>query len=139
MTIEAGLVTYLATVAGVTNLVAARIYPHKAPQGGTVPYITYQVVSEPHEHNMAGAAGLTTARVQFDCVDDDDVGAAAVGEALRAAMQGYRGAMGSSAVRRCHLDNRSSFVFDPTHATDASRYSRVLDFFITYEETIPSF
>ena len=44
-----------------------QIYPTIVPQDKPLPYIRYQVVSDPRPENLSGYDGARVARVQIDC------------------------------------------------------------------------
>ena len=139
MTIEAAVYSRLGAVAGVTALVSTRIYPDQGPQKPTDPYITFRVVSERHEHHMTAAAGGVFARVQIDCWSRTSEDAAAVGEAVRNALQGWTGTAGSVAVKLSHLANRFSMPAGPSDGSDAAWHRATLDFLMGHTETVPTF
>lgn len=60
--------TELLNASAVTALVASRIYPHKAPQGATVPFVVITTISSIPFNSMTGTSGtrLRSARVQVD-------------------------------------------------------------------------
>jgi len=97
ITIEEGLYYFLKNNAGVSNLVAARIYPNKLPQTATLPAITYQRISTPrvHTHDTSGAVGTAHPRFQFDAWGTTYSSCQAVSDAIRAALNGYKGTMGA--------------------------------------------
>ena len=64
-TIEAGLVAYLATVSGVTDLLENRIYPLTAPQEAELPNAAFQRISGPRIPTHGGPSGLAFARIQI--------------------------------------------------------------------------
>ncbi|MGB2081900.1 MAG: DUF3168 domain-containing protein [Psychrobacter sp.] len=50
-------------------LVDSRIYPHIAPQGATVPYIVWQVISAQPQNTLDGTTHHQWLRVQIDIYD----------------------------------------------------------------------
>lgn len=50
-------------------LVDRRIYPHIAPQGATVPYIVWQVISAQPQNTLDGTTQHQWLRVQIDVYD----------------------------------------------------------------------
>lgn len=139
MTIEAAVYSRLSAVAGVTALVGTRIYPVQAPQTATKPYIVFRVVNESHEHHMAGAAGLAAPRVQLDIYATTSLAAAQAGEAVRLALQGWRGVAGGVQVRNSHLENRLTFADSQSDGTDVPSFRVTMDFLMTHAESVPTF
>lgn len=105
MTIEAGIYAHLIADSGVFGLVGTRIYPQVIPQDAEMPAMAYQRISGPRDHAHTGPTGLVSARVQLTCMAASYDGAKALGEAVRAAMDGYSGTMGTVTVDACLLDN----------------------------------
>jgi hypothetical protein len=99
LTIEEGLYTKLSTTVGITNLISTRVYPNKLPQTVTLPAMTYQRIDTPrvHSHDSSGSAGTAHPRFQFDCWAETYSGAKAISDALRAALNGYKGTITSGA------------------------------------------
>lgn len=98
ITIEQGLYHFLTNTAGITALVSTRIYPNKLPQTVTLPAITYQRISTPriHTHDTSGKTGTAHPRFQFDAWGTSYASCKAVADAIRAALNGYRGTMGGA-------------------------------------------
>lgn len=82
------LVGVLEASAGVTALVAQRIYPVTLPQGVTLPAIRYQVVDDVPELSHSGGSNLAQVRVQLTVCATTYAGAEAVARALRGALHG---------------------------------------------------
>ena len=99
LTIEAGLVTKLTTTAGLTTLISTRTYLERIPQGATLPCLTYQRISTPRvlTHDTSGSAGTAYPRFQFDAWATTYTSAKAISDALRTALNGYRGTITSGA------------------------------------------
>lgn len=99
LSIEAGLVYKLTNTAGVTALVSTRVYLERIPQGATLPCITYQRIDTPRvtTHDTSGSAGTAYPRFQFDAWATTYASARAITDAVRAALNGYRGTITSGA------------------------------------------
>lgn len=143
MSMRTALVAELEGNGGVSALVGTRIYPVVGPRLATLPYIIYQRISQTHEHHTTAAAGLTTPRWQITCVASSASGAAALGEAVREALDGFRGTMGSggntASVRMCHLDNEIEGFEDKDDASPVELHTVILDYMIAHTESVPTF
>lgn len=100
ITIEEGLAAFLVANAGVNALISGRVYPNKLPQDVTLPAITYQRIDSPriHAHDSSGATGTARPRMQIDCWaggSEPYKSAKAISDAVRAALDGYRGTFGT--------------------------------------------
>lgn len=108
MTIEAAITKHLTENAGVASLAAGRVYPGHLPQKPTLPAIVMHRISGPREHSHDGSSGLAHPRFQFDVWAGSHVKAKALAEAVRAAMDGFRGTMGGAGgveVSGCFLED----------------------------------
>lgn len=83
------LYTILAAATDLTALVSTRIYPDKAPQHATAPYVVFQRVSGTHLESHQGSSGLAMPRFQFDAWAPQRSAAENVGKQIRLALQGY--------------------------------------------------
>ena len=63
----------------------------------TLPALTYQRIDTPrvHSHDTSGATGTAHPRIQFDCWAASYANAKGLADALRGALNGYKGTMGS--------------------------------------------
>lgn len=100
----AGLVTYIAS-----NVASAgNGYPNEVPQG--VSGWSYAVIDDVQELKHGGALNYYKARIQVDLQYEATASKSAalvtheVADALRAALDGYKGAMGSASVKFCKTE-----------------------------------
>jgi hypothetical protein len=59
--------TRLVNAAPVPAIVGTRIYPTFVAQGASLPYVRYQVISDPRPEHLQGYDGARVSRVQCDC------------------------------------------------------------------------
>ena len=96
MSIETGLYAYLTANSGVSAIVSTRLYPLKLPQGATLPALAYQLISNARPHDItAGPTGHAFPRFQITSYAESYSAAKSLAAAVRSALDGYRGAMGS--------------------------------------------
>lgn len=137
------LKAHAATTALVGTGTSARIFPAIAPTSAAVPRITYHRIANSHVHHMGGASGLTATTMQIDCWDDDYLGANALGETVRDALDGYRGTMGTggqtSAVQATFLNGDRTDFFPPTDASQIGFHRVMMEFVFWHTETVPDF
>lgn len=130
---------YLRNQSEVTDLVTSSgVTWDSRDRNPTLPYVLVQEISANSHEHLGGSSGLTTDRVQIDCVADDAGDADAIREEVRKVMQGFRGTMTSKAVKGCSHDGTSSFVDYPKNNSSIVEYVKTIDFRITYAETVPS-
>jgi len=90
-----GLVQFLLAQAPITALVGNAIQPIPATE--PYPCITYQMVSDVPQYTLTGTAGLSQARIVFDCFATNSKGGYLVARnialAVKAALSGYSGTL----------------------------------------------
>ena len=130
MSILFSMLAYLKTCTAITDLVGTKIYPVRYPQGAleNKPFITYQLIDEPTVNTHDGKS-VYKARVQVDAWGETYLSAHAVGDALHAALHGYRGSWSPYTIGNV-LRKRKQDIPEPD--IEASRVSQ--DFVISYSE-----
>lgn len=131
MTIRTGLRALLAADAGVQALVGtapARIHSGQLPQKPTLPAIVFYLASGPKVSALDGPTGFAQDRWSFDCWGDDEDAAAALADAVEAALDGFTGTADDTTIRGCTQDNRLQSIIE-----EETRDHRVtVDFMITH-------
>lgn len=130
--VEEAVKARLGAVSGVTSLISTRVYPVKLPQSATLPAVTYQRVSTIRENAMAADPGVARTRLQVTCAADSYSGLKAVTEAVRAALQRYRGTVGGVVVLDVFLDNETDLFGEEEN--DAGVYLTAQDFIVIHRE-----
>lgn len=132
--------TYLESISGITAKVSTRIYPHHLPKTPkTYPVITHQLVDNDHLHHIGSASGSSTARIQVDCWGQTMADVETLAEAVRAALQGYSGAMGAITVSFVQLAGERDLHEPPKEGSNQWLYRRSMDFQVKYKESVPTF
>ena len=89
--VEEALFTRLSGFAGLTALVAARIYPVMLPQDVVLPAVSYRRIAGSRTSAMGSDTGLAHPRFEVNAWSQDYLTAKQVKEQLRAALQRWRG------------------------------------------------
>lgn len=97
--IEEGLVTYLSADSGVAAIAGDRIYINHLPQEPTFPAITFSNISSVPYMTISEKGSMDRSRFQIDAWSQDPVEAKTLSNAIRAALEGYRGMMGNETVK----------------------------------------
>lgn len=126
MMLEEALYSYLSGHAGLTALVAARIYPVALPQSTTLPAVTFLRVDAPTLQTFCGTA-KTRARVQVSAWGTTHIQALTVAEQVRAALDNYAGLMGGGVY--CDVTLLSDHSFNDS---EPGWYQLVSDFEVWY-------
>ena len=103
--IEQDLRTYLLAQPAIAALIGTRCYPARLPQGAARPALTYQRIARTTSITHDGAADLGRARIQIDCWTDSYEAMVGLAKAIRAALSGYRGPMGSNGATAARIVN----------------------------------
>ncbi len=131
MTIESALYDKISGTTAITDLVGTRIYPELAPAGVARPYLTYQVISTTRSRHFTGVTGsqVDFVRVDVNVWADTSLSRRNVVEAVRDALDGFRGAMGTEAldVRRVEVGGPSMSSINPEAADETPLYRAILD------------
>ncbi len=112
----------------------SRIFPNRLPQGIVKPSIVYTLISDAGDYHMQGASGLAHPRYQIDAWAQTVDLAASLALAIKNAIDGYRGTMGSGDalvnVQGVFRDSAGREDFDET----ARLYRSGRDYFIWFGE-----
>lgn len=115
MSIEADLRTFLLADAGVAAIVASGgVYSAPAPQDAKMPFVLYQKLTGERVRSLCGPSGLAFPSYQLDCWSDDpQLGGSyaqvkALAQAVRKALDGYKGRWSGLSVWISLLDERDS-------------------------------
>lgn len=100
---RAGMYSYLSADAGLTAAVGGRIYPTLAPSTAPLPYVVYQRIDEEESGHLGGLSGLSRATYQFNIWGRTEQHVETVLQALKLALDRYRGLMGSVPVVECRI------------------------------------
>lgn len=119
----------LANFAGLTALVGDRIYPIRAPQNVTLPYVVYAEQAPIDESpNLEDSGGLLTSRVQVDAWGTTAKQAAQVGDQARKALRDFSGTVGGIAVQNIRADGGFD---DADTDVEPVLYRRSRDYLVT--------
>jgi hypothetical protein len=141
MSIKTDLRAHLAddnTISGITS----RIRLSRSEQSDSLPRVVIHQIDGDHKHHMTAATGKAIGRFQIDCHAATPIAAEALAEAVRQALDGFRGEMNSGTfVSMCHLiDERTDYT--PPHEgghADKGVDTVQLDYRIGWTVSVPSF
>jgi len=141
MSIEQAIYQEMADDNTVSDLVSTRIYRQgRTPTSATLPRITYGKVDNVHVRHQTAGSGLATSRFQVDCWADTPAEASTLYDAVRKALDNFRGTMGSGSytatVKSSVLDNDSDGWVEPIEAGQEGPCRVTMDFIVTYTETV---
>jgi deferrochelatase/peroxidase EfeB len=129
--------SYLAADAGVSALVASRIYPVALDVTAPRPALVYQrMPRSPHDQTLTASLGTSLATFHITAFADDYADADALAEAVRQAMQAFSGTMGATHVDSAVLADDYDEYFDPVDGSSRGTYAVISEFRIRYRESI---
>lgn len=142
MSIKVALRQYLLTQVNVISLVGDRVHHNYRPQRGELPAVSFFGVSRTHRYNLEGTGrdNVPVDRIQIDCYARSADQAEEVADAVRAALDGFRGHMSDVFVQACLLEEAGRDDYYPDQAgSDRGIHAVSLDAVISYESTAPTF
>ena len=114
--------------AAATDL-ADRIYPLQIPSGTAFPNAVYQRVSTRRDATLGGPNGQSLARLQLDVYAKTHLQARAIADAVRVALDGFRGTQSGVVIQDAYLENEHDLFDEQTGI-----YRIILEFQIRFEE-----
>jgi hypothetical protein len=90
-----------ATVKAITT----HCWPVMIPQDATYPLILYTRISGERDHVLQGPSGMAHPRFQLDAFAETYTGAKALANAIREALDGYRGTAAGTRIGSCLIDS----------------------------------
>lgn len=129
MNIEEGIFLFLKDAVELKHLIGDSIFPLTVPEREALPYITYRRISGARVRSISGPSGIARPRFQFDiyALKYDD--SRDIANALRRAMDGFSGFMGSVQVGSVTL-----YVERDQYQDESRTYRFTLDFVISHKE-----
>lgn len=138
MSAYAALMTRFAAVTAVTDAVSTRIWQQRAPDDPTLPYMVVHAIGGTPHHHYGGAAVVAEEVYQLDIYAATTASRDSVKEAVRNALDGYRGTVGSVVVQTITLEP----PIDDIEGLDAGRQSGIytsrIDARVFYERAEPT-
>ena len=129
MSLEAGIVARLAATSAITSLVSSRIYANVLPDKTTHPAIVYQLISTLPISSLNDDTGKIRSRVQFTLISDTTAQRIELSDAIKTALQRYKGAVSDITI----LDSRLENISDQAYDLETNQTARIADFLIIYE------
>jgi hypothetical protein len=138
--LEAGLVSYLHSKAGITCLVGSRIYAGYAQRGQTsFPLLVYEVTTVDLAHVLSGSAGYATAEIELDCFSSAYADVVQLAEVLRQCLDGFRGWWGCVGIASCLVTGWHDDDEAPQDGSGTWWYRRGLELEVTFYQPVPQF
>lgn len=140
MSLKSELYTKLTNDATLSALIGTRLFPDRADQTTTMPYITYEDVSQRTTHHFGGvsATGFAVVTVQFSVWASGPKSRSDVEAALRIALDGkHKEFFGAIWINSIEYINGVDAPKDPKDGSqDNAIYGKHMDFEIMHERAI---
>lgn len=128
--IEDALFTRMSGFAGLSALIATRVYPVLLPQNPTYPAATYAFISGVPASAMGADVGFTRKRARVTVWSKTYLEMTGVADQVRLCLERWRGTVNGVVIQDTYVENASLDLYD-----DVSRvYYRPLDFMIVHQE-----
>jgi len=108
--IDQSLHSVLVSDAGVSAIVAARVYPLELPQEPTLPAIVYFKISSSRLTHHGTTSKYCEANYQISCVAATVLGAKLLAAAVVSAVHGYSGTVDSLRIFVCEVISESDLL-----------------------------
>ena len=143
MTIRAALYSHLTGTLAITDTLSkatAVYYQGTYPNSPPAKYIGIQQISRVGTPHLGGDGGLAQKRFQLNCWADSSEDCDLITEALRKALNGFRGDFGFDAstvfANEIRLDDDNDEPLDPIDSSQQGKVGRRLDFLIWHQESL---
>ena len=131
---------YLIGEPSIEAIVGDRVYTDRLKQSSELPAIVLQdSISGVTYENLTTGDGVAQRRIQVDCITQDRAAAEYLRDAVRLVTSTYRGTWGTTAPIFIHGANIATIAGgwdDPKDGGDLPRFRRIIDFLVTYDETL---
>jgi len=119
--------------ATLTGLIGTRIYPGKAPQDPTLPYVVYHRISTTRTPTLNGPTLVPETRIQLDIIATSQASAELVATAIRNRIDGYTGTSASVSVLSSVVEDEQD-MSEAIDGSDSIYYRVVMDVLIQHRE-----
>ena len=109
--------------------ITTRCYPGKIPQNPEYPLIVYHKVTGMRDHHLQGPSGLAHPRFQVEAWATTYDAAKALANAIRGALDGYKGTVGAVAIGSILIESERD-VYEEA----VSCHRVIMDFFVWHSE-----
>jgi len=109
--------------------ITTRCYPGKIPQNPEYPLIVYYKVTGNRDHHLQGPSGLAHPRFQVEAWATTYDAAKALANAIRVALDGYKGTVGAVAIGSILMEAERD-----TYEDVVSCHRVIMDFFVWHSE-----
>jgi hypothetical protein len=132
VTLRQAVRAMLADAPGVSAIVGGRVYNATAARGVVYPRITFTVPGQSGEHLLSGPDGSAVARVRVSCWATDGETAERLSNAVKAALDGFQGYVGSVYVENCGWAFEADQTEPAGDGASGTIHQTLVDFYIDH-------
>ena len=132
---ERRLVNKILNTSTITDIVGARLFPIKLPEGATLPAITYELSMDFAVNHATGSTSTSHCRIELSSWAEGPQGYPAVkalANVLKAALRGWSESTGTPTVSSCHYQSGEDAPEDPYDGQDTGRYRVIQEYLLWY-------
>lgn len=143
MSFESALYNHLAADSGIAAIVSTRIYQEVAPTNVTMPYITWQIISDVPTGHLGAESGIARKVVQIDLFASTDIACNALEDEVRKSIDGLSlatmGAGGETIyLRSCRKLGSFQRMIPPSDGSQNRIYRRMAEYSFWHTESVPT-
>lgn len=129
--IEEALFARLSTFAGLTALIGTKIFPLRAPDDFSAPFVIYQKITGKREQSHEGDSSLVHPRIQYSCWGINYGSAKLVSRQVVKALHAFKGVVSGVDIQFVEVDSEVD-TFDE----DTKLYRVLVDVIVWHREVI---
>jgi len=137
MAFKDDLYSKLTATTGITDIVETRIYYGIAPTNADVPYLTYMRISDDQIHHTGAASAFTRCQYQFSCWAFKELTSDNIANAVRNALDGFNGTLGSTRTR-IQMTDQVDLYDSPDDGSQAGLWHIAVTFDIWHQRAVPT-
>jgi len=121
--------TLVTATTPLSTLIGTRCHYNHVPESSAKPFVWFRVASDTEERTLDGVGGLHEALVDMECNASTETSAQSVADALKAKLDGYKGAMGNETAQAAFLRDKDDDYVPYSNASDEGAH--VVSFTLT--------
>lgn len=132
--IEDAIYTQITSDVAVAAVLSTRLYPVIAPDGASLPYATYQVISDLLPYGVSGSVNLRDCRVQVSVWATTYDAARSLAKLIETAVDGAAGTIASMDVDHMETISMNDLAYVAGDNEQQDRFGKAIDVRIFYRE-----
>lgn len=138
MSILGDIRTYIAGRSSVITLCGTRVYSLRGPVNTPVPYVIVEREGGEPDYSLLAETGSARVEIAVSCYGATATSAEEVAAAVRNALSGFRGQMGSTTATAPIITDSVLDYLPPEDGSDRGHYVETLRFEVGYVQALPT-